>query len=56
MNLRYKLFTAFLGLIIIPLFILGMLMFFVTYNSIEKSTASSRNTHLKRLVTVFLMY
>lgn len=43
MNLRNKLFTAFLGLIIIPLFALGLFTFFITYNSIEKNTASRPN-------------
>lgn len=49
MNLRYKLFTAFLGLIIIPLFILGMLMFFVTYNSIEKKYSQQSEYSLKAI-------
>lgn len=49
MNLRYKLFTAFLGLIIIPLFILGMIMFFVTYNSIEKKYSEQSEYSLKAI-------
>lgn len=49
MNLRYKLFTAFLGLIIIPLFILGMFMFFVTYNSIEKKYSQQSEYSLKAI-------
>ncbi|MFD1905440.1 hypothetical protein ACFSQ7_17350 [Paenibacillus rhizoplanae] len=49
MNLRYKLFTAFLGLIIIPLFILGMIMFFVTYNSIEKKYSQQSEYSLKAI-------
>lgn len=49
MNLRYKLFTAFLGLIIIPLFILGMIMFFVTYNSIEKKYSQQTEYSLKAI-------
>lgn len=51
MNLRYKLFTAFLGLIIIPLFTLGMIMFFVTYNSIEKKYSQQSSIHSKRSAT-----
>ncbi|MFE4711114.1 MULTISPECIES: sensor histidine kinase [unclassified Paenibacillus] len=49
MNLRYKLFTAFVGLIIIPLFILGMIMFFVTYNSIEKKYSQQSEYSLKAI-------
>lgn len=49
MNLRYKLFAAFLGLIIIPLFILGMIMFFVTYNSIEKKYSEQSEYSLKAI-------
>ncbi|KGE18001.1 cache domain-containing sensor histidine kinase [Paenibacillus wynnii] len=49
MNLRYKLFTAFLGLIIIPLFILSMIMFFVTYNSIEKKYSQQSEYSLKAI-------
>ncbi|MNB80508.1 Sensor histidine kinase YehU [compost metagenome] len=49
MNLRYKLFTAFLGLIIIPLFTLGMIMFFVTYNSIEKKYSQQSEYSLKAI-------
>lgn len=49
MNLRYKLFTAFLGLIIIPLFILGMIMFFVTYNSIETKYSQQSEYSLKAI-------
>ena len=49
MNLRYKLFTAFLGLIIIPLFVLGMIMFFVTYNSIEKKYSQQSEYSLKAI-------
>ncbi|ASA23161.1 cache domain-containing sensor histidine kinase [Paenibacillus donghaensis] len=49
MNLRYKLFTAFLGLIIIPLFILGMIMFFVTYHSIEKKYSQQSEYSLKAI-------
>ncbi|GGF92580.1 sensor histidine kinase [Paenibacillus albidus] len=49
MNLRYKLFTAFLGLIIVPLFILGMFMFFVTYNSIEKKYSQQSEYSLKAI-------
>lgn len=49
MNLRYKLFTAFVGLIIIPLFILGMIMFFVTYNSIESKYSQQSEYSLKAI-------
>ncbi|MFC3745674.1 sensor histidine kinase [Paenibacillus sp. GCM10012306] len=49
MNLRYKLFTAFVGLIIIPLFILGMIMFFVTYNSIETKYSQQSEYSLKAI-------
>ncbi|AJS57264.1 cache domain-containing sensor histidine kinase [Paenibacillus sp. IHBB 10380] len=49
MNLRYKLFAAFWGLIIIPLFTLGMIMFFVTYNSIEKKYSQQSEYSLKAI-------
>lgn len=49
MNLRYKLFTAFLGLIIIPLFVLGMIMFYVTYTSIERKYSEQAEYSLKAI-------
>lgn len=36
MNLRYKLFSGFILLIIIPLFLLGTMTFFITFQLIEK--------------------
>ncbi|WP_054957673.1 cache domain-containing sensor histidine kinase [Paenibacillus dakarensis] len=49
MNLRNKLFTAFLGLIIIPLLVLGLFTFFVTYNSIEKKYSQQAEYSLKAI-------
>ncbi|GAE04523.1 sensor histidine kinase [Paenibacillus sp. JCM 10914] len=49
MNLRNKLFTAFLGLIIIPLFVLGLFTFFITYNSIEKKYSQQAEYSLKAI-------
>lgn len=49
MNLRSKLFTAFLGLIIIPLLVLGLFTFFVTYNSIEKKYSQQAEYSLKAI-------
>lgn len=49
MNLRNKLFTAFLGLIIIPLFALGLFTFFITYNSIEKKYSQQAEYSLKAI-------
>ena len=49
MNLRIKLFTAFLGLVIIPLFVLGIITFFVTFNSIEKKYSQQAEYSLKAI-------
>ncbi len=49
MNLRNKLFTAFLGLIIIPLFLLGLFTFFITYNSIEEKYSQQAEYSLKAI-------
>lgn len=49
MNLRIKLFTAFLGLIIIPLFILGIITFWITFNSIEKKYSQQAEYSLKAI-------
>jgi len=49
MNLRNKLFTAFLGLIIIPLFLLGLFTFFITYSSIEEKYSQQAEYSLKAI-------
>lgn len=49
MNLRIKLFTAFLGLVIIPLFILGIITFFVTFRSIETKYSQQTQYSLKSI-------
>lgn len=49
MNLRIKLFTAFLGLVIIPLFILGIITFLITFNSIEKKYSQQAEYSLKAI-------
>lgn len=49
MNLRNKLFAAFLGLIIVPLFVLGLFTFFITYNSIEKKYGQQAEYSLKAI-------
>ncbi|WP_435925087.1 cache domain-containing sensor histidine kinase [Paenibacillus sp. DYY-L-2] len=49
MNLRIKLFTAFLGLVIIPLFILGIITFFVTFRSIETKYSEQAEYSLKAI-------
>ncbi|MGG6309746.1 cache domain-containing sensor histidine kinase [Paenibacillus macerans] len=49
MNLRIKLFTAFLGLVIIPLFVLGIITFLVTFNSIEKKYSQQAEYSLKAI-------
>ncbi|WMT42589.1 sensor histidine kinase [Paenibacillus sp. D2_2] len=49
MNLRIKLFTAFLGLVIIPLFILGIITFLVTFNSIETKYSQQSEYSLKSI-------
>lgn len=49
MNLRIKLFTAFLGLVIIPLFVLGIITFFVTFRSIETKYSQQAEYSLKAI-------
>jgi sensor histidine kinase YesM len=49
MNLRIKLFTAFLGLVIIPLFILGIITFLVSFNSIETKYSQQSEYSLKAI-------
>lgn len=49
MNLRIKLFTAFLGLVIIPLFVLGIITFLVTFNSIETKYSQQAEYSLKAI-------
>ncbi|MDU5948942.1 MAG: cache domain-containing protein, partial [Paenibacillus macerans] len=49
MNLRIKLFTAFLGLVIIPLFILGIITFWVTFRSIETKYSQQAEYSLKAI-------
>ncbi|GJM77966.1 hypothetical protein HMSSN139_04620 [Paenibacillus sp. HMSSN-139] len=49
MNLRIKLFTAFLSLVIIPLFVLGIITFLVTFNSIEKKYSQQAEYSLKAI-------
>ncbi len=49
MNLRVKLFTAFLGLVIIPLFILGIITFLVTFRSIETNYSEQTEYSLKAI-------
>ena len=49
MNLRIKLFTAFLGLVIIPLFILGIITFLVSFNSIESKYSQQSEYSLKAI-------
>lgn len=49
MNLRIKLFTAFLGLVIIPLFILGIITFLVTFRSIETNYSEQTEYSLKAI-------
>ncbi|GGD57835.1 cache domain-containing sensor histidine kinase [Paenibacillus nasutitermitis] len=49
MNLRIKLFTAFIALIIIPLFILGIITFFVTFRSIETKHSQQEEYSLKAI-------
>jgi len=49
MNLRIKLFTAFLGLVIIPLIILGIITFLVTFNSIETKYSQQSEYSLKSI-------
>lgn len=49
MNLRIKLFTAFLGLVIIPLFILGLITFLVTFHSIETKYSQQAEYSLKAI-------
>ncbi|CAM2812442.1 sensor histidine kinase [Paenibacillus sediminis] len=49
MNLRLKLFTAFLALIIIPLFVLGIVTFLVTYYSIEEKYSQQAEYSLKAI-------
>ncbi|MFD1176219.1 sensor histidine kinase [Paenibacillus puldeungensis] len=49
MNLRIKLLTAFLGLVIIPLFILGIITFFVTFHSIETKYSEQAEYSLKAI-------
>lgn len=49
MNLRIKLFTAFIALVIIPLFILGIITFFVTFRSIETKHSQQEEYSLKAI-------
>ncbi|RXZ83659.1 sensor histidine kinase [Paenibacillaceae bacterium] len=49
MNLRIKLLTAFLSLVIIPLFILGIITFFVTFRSIELKYTQQAEYSLKAI-------
>ncbi|MDQ0088251.1 sensor histidine kinase YesM [Paenibacillus anaericanus] len=49
MNLRIKLFTAFIALVIIPLFVLGIITFFVTFNSIESRHSQQAEYSLKAI-------
>ncbi|WP_019639130.1 cache domain-containing sensor histidine kinase [Paenibacillus fonticola] len=49
MNLRIKLLTAFLGLVIVPLFILGVVTFFVTFQSIETKHSQQAEYSLKAI-------
>lgn len=49
MNLRIKLLTAFLGLVIIPLFVLGLITFFVTFHSIETKYSEQAEYSLKAI-------
>ncbi|MEF2964493.1 sensor histidine kinase [Paenibacillus sp. M1] len=49
MNLRIKLFTAFLGLVIIPMFLLGLITFLVTFNSIESKYSEQAEYSLKAI-------
>lgn len=49
MNLRIKLLTAFLGLVIIPLFVLGLITFFVTFHSIETKYSEQAEYSLKSI-------
>jgi len=49
MNLRIKLFTAFLGLVIIPLFILGIITFIVTFRSIETKYSQQAEYSLRAI-------
>ncbi|MFD3258687.1 sensor histidine kinase [Paenibacillus lentus] len=49
MNLRIKMLTAFLGLVIVPLFILGIVTFLVTFQSIEKKHSQQAEYSLKAI-------
>ncbi|MBJ6361590.1 sensor histidine kinase [Paenibacillus sp. GCM10012307] len=49
MNLRIKVMTAFLSLVIIPLFILGIITFIVTFRSIELKYAQQAEYSLKAI-------
>lgn len=49
MNLRLKLFTAFITLIIIPLVLLGVITFFVTFDLIEKKYSQQAELSLKAI-------
>ncbi|WP_138493064.1 cache domain-containing sensor histidine kinase [Paenibacillus pinistramenti] len=49
MNLRIKLFTAFLSLVIIPLFIVGIITFFAIFHYIEKKYSEQAEYALKSI-------
>lgn len=50
MNLRWKLTTAFVTLIIIPLLLIGLLIFFVAYNLIEKKYSQQAEFSVKSII------
>lgn len=49
MNLRNKLFAAFMGLVIVPLIVLGLFTVFVMYNSTEKKYSQQAEYSLKAI-------
>lgn len=49
MNLRYKLFSGFILLIIIPLFLLGTITFFITFQLIEKKYSEQSEFSLRAM-------
>ncbi|MDB5055765.1 MAG: integral rane sensor signal transduction histidine kinase [Bacilli bacterium] len=51
MNLRKKMFLAFVGFIIVPLFMLGLVIFFISQNIIEKKYGEQTEQTLKAVGT-----
>ncbi|UHA72845.1 sensor histidine kinase [Paenibacillus sp. 481] len=49
MNLRYKLFAGFVALIIIPLFLLGSITFFITFNLLEQKYSQQAEFSLRAI-------